>query len=197
MKRLIQCIALLLFVTSVQAQNTITFIAETVTGIEVVSPILTWSTSPPADTCVASGSWTGDKGASGNETLPDITSDATYNLSCGWFAGDSVTLSWTPPTQNTDGTALIDLVGYVIYYGTATGSYPLSVTIDNPSTASYVISPLAVGDWFFVATSFNTNNIESEFSNEAMKTIAGAADSKSIGITVNARPNPPAGLGVL
>ena len=30
----------------------------------------------------------------------------------------SMSLSWTPPTQNTDGSALTDLAGYKLYYGT-------------------------------------------------------------------------------
>ncbi|MDH3432879.1 MAG: putative Ig domain-containing protein, partial [Gammaproteobacteria bacterium] len=35
----------------------------------------------------------------------------------------SVTLSWIAPTQNEDGTALTDLAGYKIYWGTTSGSY--------------------------------------------------------------------------
>lgn len=31
----------------------------------------------------------------------------------------SATLSWTPPTKNTDGSRLTDLAGYKIYYGTS------------------------------------------------------------------------------
>ena len=30
----------------------------------------------------------------------------------------ATTLNWTAPTTNTDGTALTDLAGYKIYYGT-------------------------------------------------------------------------------
>ncbi len=36
----------------------------------------------------------------------------------------SVTLNWTAPTQNEDGTTLTDLDGYKIYWGTTPGSYP-------------------------------------------------------------------------
>jgi len=33
------------------------------------------------------------------------------------------TVSWIPPTTNTDGTALTDLAGYKVYYGTVSWSY--------------------------------------------------------------------------
>jgi len=32
---------------------------------------------------------------------------------------DSVTINWTPPTENTNGSPLINLAGYNIHYGTA------------------------------------------------------------------------------
>ncbi len=36
----------------------------------------------------------------------------------------TATLSWTPPTQNTDGSPLTDLAGYRVYWGTSSGNYP-------------------------------------------------------------------------
>ena len=37
-------------------------------------------------------------------------------------ADGSITLSWTAPTENEDGSALTDLAAYKIYYGTSPGS---------------------------------------------------------------------------
>ena len=48
----------------------------------------------------------------------------------------SATLSWAAPTKNEDGTALTDLAGYKLYWGTTPGSYPNSVTINNPGRTS-------------------------------------------------------------
>jgi hypothetical protein len=47
-------------------------------------------------------------------------------------------LSWTPPTENDDGTALTDFDGYKIYWETTPGNYPNSVTIDEGLTTKVV-----------------------------------------------------------
>ena len=83
----------------------------------------------------------------------------------------SATLNWLPPTQNEDGTPLIDLAGYNIYWGTTPGDYTDSVRIDNPGLSTYVVENLAPGTYEFVATAFNTAGIESRNSNAASKTI--------------------------
>jgi len=83
----------------------------------------------------------------------------------------SVTLNWTPPTENDDGSALTDLAGYKIYWGTTPGSYPNSVTLDNPGLTSYVVDNLSPGTYEFVATSFNAAGVESAYSNVATKVL--------------------------
>ena len=83
----------------------------------------------------------------------------------------SVTLNWAAPTQNEDGTPLTDLSGYKFYWGTSTGNYPNSVTLNNPGLTTYVVDNLAPGTYEFVATSFNTSGIESAYSNPATKTV--------------------------
>ena len=83
----------------------------------------------------------------------------------------SATLNWTAPTRNEDGSALGDLAGYKLYWGTEPGSYPNSVTIDNPSVTTYVVENLTAGTYQFVATAFNTSGVESRFSNTATKTV--------------------------
>ncbi len=86
-------------------------------------------------------------------------------------ATGSATLSWQPPTQNTDGSALINLAGFKVYWGTSQGVYPNSVTLNNPGLASYVVGNLVPGTYFFAVTSFNTAGSESSRSNSASKTI--------------------------
>ena len=54
----------------------------------------------------------------------------------------SALLTWTPPLQNTDGTALMNLTGYRIYWGTSPGNYSKSVTI-GANLSSYVVDQLA------------------------------------------------------
>ena len=83
----------------------------------------------------------------------------------------SATLSWTAPTQNEDGTALEDLAGYKLYWGTTPGSYTDSVTIDSPGITTYVVENLAPGTYEFVATAYNTSGVESRYSGTATKTV--------------------------
>jgi hypothetical protein len=83
----------------------------------------------------------------------------------------SVTLSWTAPTENEDGSTLVDLSGYRIYWGTTPGNYPNSLTIDDTGLTTYVIDNLAPGAYEFVATSFNAAGVESDYSNAVTKTV--------------------------
>ena len=66
---------------------------------------------------------------------------------------------------------MLQFAGYKIYWGTTPGSYPNSVTINNPSISTYVVDNLAPGTYEFVATSFNTALIESAFSNSTTKVV--------------------------
>ena len=86
-------------------------------------------------------------------------------------ATDSMMLSWTPPTENTDGSPLNDLAGYKVYWGTSRGNYSNSVTIANPGLATYVVSQLTPAQWYFVVTAYSSTGFESEFSNSVSKTI--------------------------
>lgn len=91
------------------------------------------------------------------------------------FAGEAE-LTWTAPTQNTDGTALTDLAGFKIYAGLVQGGPygDVSITINNPATTTFTVPGLAEGTtYFFVTTAFNSADPvqESDFSNEVSKFI--------------------------
>ena len=51
-------------------------------------------------------------------------------------ASGSATLSWTPPTTNTDGSPLTNLAGYRVYWGPGAGNYTSSVTLNNPAAVA-------------------------------------------------------------
>lgn len=95
----------------------------------------------------------------------------SYTLSVNQSALGSVTLSWTAPTENSDGSTLIDLAGYKIYYGRNPGNYDQDIRIDNPSVLTYVVEQLSSGTYYFSATAFNSAGIESAFSGEAVRTL--------------------------
>ena len=83
----------------------------------------------------------------------------------------SATLSWTAPTQNTDGTALTDLSAYKIYYGTSAGNYPNQISINNPGITTYVVENLPADTYYFVSTAVNSSGVESNYSNVATKVV--------------------------
>ena len=83
----------------------------------------------------------------------------------------SVTLSWIPPTNRTDASPLTDLAGYRFYWGTASGNYTSSATVNNPGVSSYVVDQLAPATWYFVATALDSAGVESRFSNETLMVV--------------------------
>lgn len=83
----------------------------------------------------------------------------------------SATLSWTPPTENTDNSALTDLAGYRIYYGSSSGVYPNSIDISNPAISSYIIGNLSSNTYYFVITAYTANGVSSGYSNEVSKVV--------------------------
>lgn len=57
--------------------------------------------------------------------------------------GDSVTLTFTPPTTNTDGSSLTNLAGFKFYAGKTQGTYTTSVVAMDPSLTSFVWADVA------------------------------------------------------
>jgi hypothetical protein len=96
---------------------------------------------------------------------------AAFSITVLGVGTSSATLSWVPPTTNVDGSRLTNLSGYRVYWGTASGSYPNSVTLNNGGLASYVVTDLAPGTYYFVVTARNSAGVESAFSNVASTTI--------------------------
>jgi hypothetical protein len=100
-------------------------------------------------------------------TLPAFSIEV---IATGTATG-SVTLSWTPPTQNEDGSQLTDLAAYRILWSREDGSFSNSVRIDNPSVTRYVVENLTPGTYEFAATSINSAGVESRFSNSITKVV--------------------------
>ncbi len=94
-----------------------------------------------------------------------------FSITVVAVASGSATLSWTPPTRNTDGSALTNLAGYRVRWGQTLGNYTSSVTLNNPGLTSYVVGSLVPGTYYFVVTALNSAGVESQFSNVGSKTI--------------------------
>jgi hypothetical protein len=81
------------------------------------------------------------------------------------------TLSWQAPTTTTAGTALTDLAGYRIYYGTDSGDLTQSVQISSVGIQTYVIDDLGAGTWYFAIRAVTVAGVESALSDVVSKTI--------------------------
>ena len=82
-----------------------------------------------------------------------------------------MTLNWTAPTQNTDGSPLTNLSGYNIHYGTASGDYTQTVSVSNPGLATYVVDNLTPGTYYFSIGAVNVTGTESPLSSEVSMTV--------------------------
>jgi hypothetical protein len=83
----------------------------------------------------------------------------------------AATLSWTPPTQNSNGTTLTNLAGYRIYYGTSSSTMNQRITVANPGISGYVVENLAAATWYFTVRAYSTTGAESAASNTTTKTV--------------------------
>lgn len=80
-------------------------------------------------------------------------------------------LSWTPPTQNIDGSSLTNLAGYRIHYGTSPTAMTQTIQVANPGLRSYTVSNLASGTYYFAVRAYTSAGSESVLSNVESKTI--------------------------
>lgn len=85
----------------------------------------------------------------------------------------SIQFQWTIPTENEDGSVLTNLAGFRLYQSSVSGSYTTPVVdIANPSISIYTLDNVDLGEWYFVVTAYNSDGVESVYSNEVVKTIA-------------------------
>jgi Putative Ig domain len=91
---------------------------------------------------------------------------APFSIKVTTAVTQSVTLNWSAPTQNTDGSALTDLAGYVVRYGQVSRQYTSTFKVWGAGAASAVVEGLGAGTWYFSVQSFNTSGLNSELSGE-------------------------------
>ncbi len=90
--------------------------------------------------------------------------------------GGEIVLTWSAPTHNVDGTALTDLAGVKLYYGTSSSNYP--AVIDVGYTNAYTITGLVAGSTYYLnGTAYNVEGRESAFCDEVIKVAGGAPPS--------------------
>lgn len=95
-----------------------------------------------------------------------------FTITVATLSSGSVTLSWTPPVSNTNGSVLTNLAGYRIVYGTSATALNQQIQITNASVSSYVISGLTRGTYYFAVRAYTSTGVQSDLSNVASKTIS-------------------------
>ena len=116
-------------------------------------------------------------GSSGAGSSAASSAAASSAAATGAAAGNptdkSVTLSWSPPTQNSDGSSLSNLAGYILHYGTSSEDYTGSIEITNPTATSYVVSGgnFPPGTYYFAISAYNAQQVSSSLSGEVSVTV--------------------------
>lgn len=191
-------IAALMSTAHAQAANTVSFELTTAVSNNQITPTLTWSTSPAASSCTASGAtdWTGTKAVSGTVTLAAFpaTESRGYVLLCSWPGETQAALTWTAPTTFTDGTALPKcasatdtgacLAGYIINFGTSASALTSSRAHMFPNSTSTPVTGLTPGtNYFFAIRAVTGQGAQSDLSNTVSKTTAASVQvSQSAGV---------------
>jgi hypothetical protein len=83
----------------------------------------------------------------------------------------SAILSWSKPTQNTDGSPLTNLAGYLVRYGSNAAALNSQISVGSADSTDIEISNLVAGNWYFEVAAINTAQAESQFSALASKAI--------------------------
>jgi hypothetical protein len=107
-------------------------------------------------------------------SVSDGTASASlpaFSITVDQFSNGSATIVWAPVTKNTNGSALTDLAGYKVHYGTSPNALSKVVTLANASVTNYVATNLSSGTWYFGITAYATDGSESDLSNVGQKTI--------------------------
>jgi hypothetical protein len=161
-------------------QPTVQLRAGATTVVSGGSTTLSWS-SAYADSCNASGGWSGARAVSGSQTVGPLQRSTTFSLSCTGAGGSAMTmisitvngtlaLRWEAPTQAVDGSPLSGLSGYRIHYGQISRNYTdvLSIPANVGGTYSVSVPP---GTYYVAMTAIGLDGSESDYSNEVVRVV--------------------------
>ena len=102
--------------------------------------------------------------------LASVSSEP-FSIAVTQTAMGAATLVWAAPSRNTDGSALTNLAGYRIHYGTDSATLDKTITIATIGVSNYVVTDLSPGKWYFAVESYNTAMVASSLSAIVSKTI--------------------------
>jgi hypothetical protein len=116
--------------------------------------------------------------------LPCLLAMMMFAGSCGVATASSIadhahrhtengnaTVTWDAPTANADGSALTNLDGYQIDYGTDSAALTNSVQVPNAGATSYTLSNLPSGTWYFTVRAHTNSGLTSDASSVTSKRV--------------------------
>jgi hypothetical protein len=83
----------------------------------------------------------------------------------------TVSLSWSPPTDNIDGSPIVGLSGFKVFYGQVSRQYSEVLSLMSAELTSVMIENLAPANWYFAVKAVSSAGVESDFSPEVSKLI--------------------------
>ncbi len=95
----------------------------------------------------------------------------SFSITVTGIVRGSAELSWTAPTQNEDGSALTNLAGYKVRYGTSAADLDTVLDVPGASTTDIVIEDLTAGTWYFTVASYTNTGVQSAPAGPVYKTI--------------------------
>ncbi|HKS56904.1 MAG TPA: putative Ig domain-containing protein [Steroidobacteraceae bacterium] len=96
---------------------------------------------------------------------------APFAITVADASSGAASLTWSPPTQNTDGTTLTNLAGYRIVYGVSATQLTQTIQVTNAGMSAYVVENLAPGTYYFAIRAYTASGAESTDSNVVAKVV--------------------------
>jgi Putative Ig domain len=133
----------------------------------------TWASFSTATGALSGMPTSADLGTTSNIVIS--TSDGSLSTSLSAFsltvvaagaiaASGTAQIEWTIPATNDDGSALADLAGHRIYYGTSAST--MTNRVDVPGrVSSYTFRNLVAGTYYFSVAAYSSGGSESALSN--------------------------------
>jgi hypothetical protein len=101
------------------------------------------------------------------------SSSSGPSASGGGSPPGTLTLNWTPPVQNTDGTPVAagELAGYKILFGESPTLLDQNVAVTDPTVTTYTFQNLPSGTWYFALVSIDSEGNQSAPTNVVSATL--------------------------
>ena len=86
----------------------------------------------------------------------DVPNSPTISKVAYTFKTGKVTITWLKPTKNQNGTAINNVVSYILAYGKTAGNYTLFSYFPSNVTTATISAPNNSGLWYFSMQTSNT-----------------------------------------